>query len=209
MSFDRDDLAAQSYEIIEELQIRQILETRTNWQYEFTKNSRYDYDLQLFNWGQTPRDDESRELIGYVEIEVANEDSDWQTGALPESWNTVNLLARKVYEYNGRAASPQWGGPKEDYWRTIYLKFNHQLDNCFAVAVDDAHRAVQYRGGQLMTLYDDNPRNWTFLKLDPEDESITYGIDACVQFITDHLTQIAERGRKTDMAAFAAGGGEA
>lgn len=208
MSFDRDDLDAQSYEIIEELRVRNILEERTDWQYEFTKNGRYDYDLVLFDWGDSPRDDESRELIGYVEIEVANEDSDWQSGEFPSHWDSTNLLARKVYSTERRGAQLSWGRPKSDYWRTVYLKFNHCINNCFAIAIDDAHRAVQYDDGEINTWYQNSPRNWTFLELNPDDDRITYGVDESVEFITNHLSTVASVGRETDIGAFRRGRGD-
>jgi len=204
MSFDGDDLSSQSYEIVSELVIRGILEQQTDWQYEFTKNSKYDYDLQLFDWGEQPDSPSDRELIGYVEIEVANEDSAWQTGPFPDNWSTTNVLARKVYQYD--KYTREFGALKDDAWRTIYLKFNHEIDNCFAIPIDEADRAVEHRGAEVNTWRKDKrhkKRNWTFVELSPSDEQLVYGIADAVELIVDHLSHVAEYGREVDLTSFA------
>jgi len=210
MSFDGDDLSSQSYEIVSELVIRGILEQQTEWQYEFTKNSKYDYDLQLFDWGEEPDGPSDRNLIGYVEIEVTNEDSAWQTGSFPDNWDTTNVLARKVYQYDN--CSRQFGGLKHDAWRTIYLKFNHEIDNCFAIPIDEVDRAVEHRGAELNTWRGEGrykKRNWTFIELVPSDEQLVYGIADAVELIIEHLSHVAEYGREVSLTNFAhtAGGG--
>jgi len=210
MSFEADDLNNQSYEIVSELVIRGIIEQQTDWQYEFTKNSKYGYDLQLFDWGAQPDGPSDRELIGFVEIEVTNENSAWQTGAFPDSWSTTNVLARKVYQYDKYAR--EFGALKDDAWRTVYLKFNHEIDNCFAIPIDEVDRAVEHRGAKVNTWRKDRrhkKRNWTFVELPPSDEQLVYGIGDAVELIVNHLSHVAEYGREVNLTSSAyIGGGD-
>lgn len=182
MSFELDE---QSYEIQDELQIRNILEEHTNWAFEFTKNSKYAPDLQLHDWGDNPTGPESRELTGFVEIERASEQSDWQTGELPDNWNTVNFLKRKVlrFDYDRK----QWDGLKEGFSQTVYLKFNHQMDNCVAASLE---RIIH--DGSEFSIYGGGPK-WEFYRLHPDASAIRFGIHDCVQFIEDHLSRVEQQ----------------
>lgn len=208
MSYKKDITEEQSFEIQDELQIRKLIEDKTGWQFELTKNSRYDYDLQLFNWGEDPDNPEDRDLIGYVEVEVAGDDSAWQTGEFPDYWPTVNLLARKIYQSRGSGPALRWGALKDNYHRTVYLKFCNDLSNCFAVAIDEAHRAVQNGTGFMDTIYPDDPYHHTFAKLEPEDSALYWGIDDCVAFITEHLTNVFDDGIQSDISAHRRAGGD-
>lgn len=179
MSFELDQ---QSYEIENELRVRKILEEKTDWMFEFTKNSKYAPDLQLHDWGDCPESPEDRGLTGYIEIEVTSAESDWQTGAVPESWTTINFLKRKVREFDYRTR--RWGGLKENARQTVYLKFNHELDNCFAAPVERV-----YHDGREQSWNDGGP-NWEFFCLSPTHESITYGIHDSVRFIEDYFNRL-------------------
>jgi len=111
-------------DIENELKVRKLLEEHTDWSFEFTKNDRYAVDMQLFDWGEPPVDADARSLVGYVEIEVANEESDWDTGEFP--WPRVNFLKRKIRLWDWDKNN--WGDLKANARKTIYLKFNNQLD---------------------------------------------------------------------------------
>jgi len=182
MSFELDE---QSYEIQSELRVRNILEEKTDWNYEFTKNSKYAPDLQLHDWGDHPDGPDDRDLTGYIEIEVTNADSDWQTGSVPDSWSTINFLKRKVRHFDYR--QKRWGGLKENARQTVYLKFNHELDNCFVAPVERV-----YYDGYEQTWNGGGP-GWEFFCLPPEHESITYGIYESVRFIENYFDRLEDK----------------
>jgi len=177
MSFD---LSTQSYEIKDELKIRGILESRTDWSYEFTKNSKYEYDLELFRWRDPPQGPEDRQLAGYVEIERANENSDWQSGDIPDHWPELRFCRRKID--NGRP--PVWGGPKQNSERTIYLKFNYEVDNCFAAPIPH----IRSRGETTYWPSNERTRNSAFYALPPDADIISVGMSECVSLISEFLT---------------------
>lgn len=177
MSFD---LSEQSYEIKDELKIRGILEKRTDWSYEFTKNSKYEYDLQLFRWRDPPEGPSDREHVGYVEIERANAESDWQSGDIPDYWPEIRFCRRKIDQ--GRP--PIWGGPKQNSDRTVYLKFNYEVDNCFAAPIPD----IRDRGEETYWPPGKQTRNSAFYALDPNTDVIAHGIDDCIKLISEHLS---------------------
>lgn len=177
MSFE---LSEQSYEIKDELKIRGILESRTDWSYEFTKNSKYDYDLQLFRWRNPPRQPNDRQLAGYVEIERTSAKSDWQSGNIPDHWPEIRFCRRKI----DSGGPPVWGGPKEDSERTVYLKFNHEIDNCFAAPmpqIRDYGKKTYWPPGK-------QTRNSAFYALPPNSEAVSHGISDCIDLITEYLT---------------------
>ena len=177
MPFDLDD---QQYEIKDELKIRGILESRTDWSYEFTKNSKYDYDLQLFRWNDPPEGPSDRILAGYVEIERTNKQSDWQTGDIPNYWPELRFLRRKIDE--GRP--PEWDGPKNDSEKTLYLKFNHNIDNCFVAAIRDIREH-----GETTQWPKDEPksRTNTYYALQPDADAVSFGIDNAIAHIQKYI----------------------
>jgi len=195
MSFE---LGSQSYEIEDELKVRGILEERTDWNFEFTKNSKYAPDLQLHNWGDEPTQPDDRDLTGYIEIEVTHTESDWQTGAVPDSWPEIRFLKRKIrqYDYDRRS----WGALKQTARQTVYLKFNHELDNCFAAPVE----RVYYDGYEKS--WDGGGPSWEFFCLPPTHDSITYGIHDCVRFIEDYFDQLEDDQASLSEFAMADGG---
>jgi len=195
MSFELD---SQSYEIENELKVRGILEERTDWNFEFTKNSKYAPDLQLHNWGDGPDRPEDRDLSGYIEIEVTHSDSEWQTGPVPENWSTINFLKRKIRDYDYEHCS--WGGLKHLARQTVYLKFNHQLDSCFAAPVERI-----YYDGQERSWKNGGP-NWEFFCLPPTHRVITYGIQDCVRFIEDYFDELEDNQASLTEFAVADGG---
>jgi hypothetical protein len=174
------------YGIQSELRVRKILERETDWKYEFTKNDKYDVDMQLFDWGEPPCDAESRSLTGYVEIEVASESSDWQTGDIPDYWTHVSFLKRKVRCWDNRSRS--WGGLHQKARQTMYLKFNHQLDNCFVASVERVFhdRAYEKTRGAASP----PSKRQDVLCLPPDHDSVTWGVSDSIDAIVDHFDQV-------------------
>lgn len=193
MSFNLDE---QQYEIKDELKIRGILESRTDWSYEFTKNSKYDYDLQLFRWNRPPEGPEDRILAGYVEIERTNKRSDWQSGDIPDYWPELRFLRRKIDDGH----PPTWGGPKEDFDKTLYLKFNYEIDNCFVAAISDIREH-----GETTQWPDNEPetRKNTYYALPKDSEVISFGIDTAILHIQKYLGSTADDRQNKHHTAYA------
>jgi hypothetical protein len=179
MSFKLSD---QSYEIRDELRIRNILEEHTDWQYEFTKNDKYEYDLQLFTWPDPPHEGDDRELAGYVEIERANKNSDWQSGRVPGYWPEIRFCRRKI----DRGEPPHWRGPKKNHEQTVYLKFNHEINSCIAASLPD----IRNHGEETYWPEGKRTRESAFYALPHRSEHIAYGIIDCIDLVTEHLTDI-------------------
>jgi len=171
-------------DIENELKVRKLLEEHTDWSFEFTKNDRYAVDMQLFDWGEPPVDADARSLVGYVEIEVANEESDWDTGEFP--WPRVNFLKRKIRLWDWDKNN--WGDLKANARKTIYLKFNNQLDNCFAACVERVHQDHQSE----WTLGHDSPphRTQDVLQMHPEADALQWGIHDCIGFVETYYSEL-------------------
>lgn len=190
MSADDDDnidltegLEDQSYEIKDELKMREILEEHTDWQTQFAKNEDYAYDLKISQWSDKPRSDDDKSMVGYVELERSRRDKElsWVTGDIPDGWHFLSFLQRKVREFDYE--SGQWCGLKDNHSQTVYLKFNHALDNCFAAPITAIHR-----DGVRTKMSDGTPEN-TYLKLDKTHNEVCFGITECVEFIERFLNQ--------------------
>lgn len=177
-----EDLDTQSYEYKDELKIRKILERETDWQFEFTKNDQYQYDLAITQWEDNPSSPEDNDVVGYVELERARRDKakSWITGDIPDGWYYLSFLQRKVRSYDRTRGT--WEGLRDDYRRTVYLKFNHAMDNCFAAPIESIHRDGS------RTKASDGGYNSTYLKLDEDHADVRYGISDCVAFVKEYLT---------------------
>jgi len=173
----------QSYRIKDELKIRKVLENQTSWNLEFTKNDKFEYDLRITQWDERPQSPTDNDVIGYVEIERSRRDKkhSWITGDIPDSWYFLSFLKRKVRQYDYQLQS--WGDLKSDFDKTIYLKFNHELDNCFAASISTIEQ-----DGEQTKWSDGTPEN-TYLALDKDHPDVKHGIDNCADFIQNHLTQ--------------------
>jgi len=201
MSSDRDSsegltegLEKQSYEIKDELQIRKVLEAQTDWQFEFTKNDKFAYDLKIRQWSDEPQSNEDRDVIGYVELERSRADKDksWITGDVPGGWYYLSFLQRKVRKFDYQTR--RWCGLKDGYDRTVYLKFNHALDNCFAAPIPAIHR-----DGERTKRSDGTPEN-TYLALDQDHNEVRVGPAECVEFIEQYLSR--KEPSQTDLTAW-------
>lgn len=188
MSSDTDDnfardLDSQSYEFKSELKIRKVLEQHTDWQFEFSKNGQYKYDLAITEWESSPQTPDDNDVIGYVELERSRRDKkhSWVTGSIPKTWPYLSFLQRKVRDFDHDKG--KWQGVKDNYHRTVYLKFNHALDNCFAAPIEVIHKDGN------RTKRSDGSYNATYLKLDKSHGDVHTGTEDCVNFIREFLTQ--------------------
>jgi hypothetical protein len=178
-----DGLDDQSYEIQDELRMRKKLENQTDWQFEFRKNDKYDYDLEVTEWDEEAASGDDHQTLGYVELERSRNDksASWISGDIPDCWVFLSFLKRKVRRYNRRTES--WGGPKKNHDKTVYLKFSHRLDNCFAVPIESIHR------DGTPTPRSDGSRQNSYLKLDSDHPDVHHGISDCVEFIRSYMTE--------------------
>jgi hypothetical protein len=177
-----DGLEKQPYQIKDELKIRKILETHSSWQFEFRKYDKYEYDLSVRKWADSPEDCDANRVIGYVELERSRGDKkySWVSGDIPDSWVFISFLKRKVNQFD--TLTKQWGPVKSKYDKTVYLKFNHQMDNCFCVPVEVIHEHGE------VTPRSDGSRSNTYLSLETDNPQIRFGINNCVSFIESYLT---------------------
>lgn len=175
-------LDEQGYEIKDELKIRKVLEAHTEWNFEFTKNTKYAYDLRIKEWDNKPDGPEDNDVVGFVELERSRSDRthSWITGDIPDGWKFYSFLKRKVYEWDVETQS--WNGLKENYERTVYLKFNHALDNCFAATIQDI-----YKEGEP-TKFSDGSKSNSYIKLDLDSSHVVTGIDESTQFIKEYIS---------------------
>jgi hypothetical protein len=180
-------MSSDGYGIKNELEVRKLLERNTDWCFEFTKNDKYEVDLQVFDWGEPPIDAESRSLVGYIEIEVASNKSDWQSGDIPSFWNHVSFLKRKIrnWDYNrGR-----WGSMRPKARQTMYLKFNNSLDNCFVAPVERIYHDFGYE--KTRTQYARPPsREQDVLCLHPDHDIITWGVNESIDAIESYFDEL-------------------
>lgn len=177
------NLDEQSYDIKDELEIRKLLEEHTEWDLEFTKNEKYSYDLRLYQWDEDPTGPDSRTLFGYVELERADRDG-WLMGGIPDNWVYYSFLERKIRDYDYTLEC--WGGLKQHYRRTIYLKFNHVYDNCFAAPV-----ATIFHDGFITGRSDGSPTN-TYRALPMNHPHVHVGIESVVTFIDSYLSSVQD-----------------
>lgn len=182
MSLD-DGLDRQSYEIKGELEIRKLLESNTDWDFEFRKNEKYAYDLCIHQWDSEPSGPSDNNVIGYIELERARRDKpkSWVTGDIPNGWHFYSFLERKIRDYDYEKAC--WEGLQSDHSRTVYIKFNHALDNCFAAPV-----TTIYREGEITKRSDNTPKN-TYRKLGFNNDSVAVGISESINLVEDWLNR--------------------
>ncbi|AFH22639.1 hypothetical protein OSG_eHP31_00135 [environmental Halophage eHP-31] len=182
MSYD-DDLGGDDYDIVNELKIRKKLEAGSDWRYEFTKQTKYGYDLELYRWSESADAPDDRRLFGYIELERASIEKSscpWVTGTLPDGWVYLSFLKRKVHQWDwdiGRFVDDL----KPNARRAMYLKFNHSMDNCFIAPI-----TTIARDGSL-TKKSDGTRTNTYLSLDPSHPEVRIGVDESISFIEEYL----------------------
>ncbi len=171
-------LANQSFDIIDELQIRKILERHSDWQYVFDKNDDpYAYDLTAWRYN-VRKDGHDKTFLGFIEIEVGcGWEAEW-----PSYYHEVSFLKRKIYVFDWKLNV--WKGPKDDIDKTFYLKFNAIHDDCFCKNI----QAV-YDTGTISSRGDGSYRD-AYIVLPME--SVTWGIRECVEYIQTGLSKLKE-----------------
>lgn len=176
-----DGLENQDYEIKNELQIRKILEANTDWNFEFRKNGKYSYDLCIREWEDKPTGPNDNDVLGFVELERSRSDKkhSWITGDIPDSWVFYSFLERKIRKYD--AQKQCFTELKENHQITVYMKFNHALDNCFVAPV-----TVIYRDGDITPL-SDGTRTRTTRALNLNHPEVVTGIEDAVKFTEEYL----------------------
>jgi len=168
-----------SFNFEDELKIRKKIERHTSWNYEFDKNGdKYGYDLVVTGWDDTPTDPQDKQLLGFVELERATANT-WDYGKPPSSWNFFSFLTRKVREWN--SDEKKWDGIKENYDKTIYVRFNHAMTDCVAVPIE-----VIFRQG-FETKKSQGTYNESFLALDRDNPNLSKGIISSIQQIDSYL----------------------
>lgn len=180
MSLD-DDLDKESYEIKDELEMRKQLEAETDWEFEFTKNDTYAYDMRVYEWDDEPSSPDDRTIFGYIELERAKK-TGWCTGDIPDKWVYLTFLERKIRDYDHTRG--RWDGLKDDHRKTMYLKFNHALDNCFVAPIASIHR-----DGWETRRSSGTPTD-TYRAIQFDHPDVRYGIGDAVTFIEEYLGQI-------------------
>jgi len=184
------------YGIKVELKIRKVLEEYTDWEFEFNKNGdKYEYDIKFYRWEDDGTGDLEKVHYGFVELERARK---WRTGDIPDNWTYYSFLERKVRDYD--RALGKWTGPKQNYQRTVYLKFNQLLDNCFAAPV-----VKIYNLGDR-TKRSDGSYNNTYRKLGFDNDAVVTGIEDSVEFIDQFLCN--KDSPQQTLLRFAADGGD-
>ena len=160
------------------MQIRKILECLTPWQVELDENyqDKYGYDLLYYIHEKTQNETGYiKKFKGYIELEVAQ---DWQEYNIPSYWSEITFLARKCYKYN--TDEGQFTNiPKDNADRTVYLKFNKNLDNCFVSSVNKIIKL-----GSTSDRSDGTYKN-TYIKMDKGD--LTFGIYNSMKYINEFM----------------------
>lgn len=174
------DLANESFEIDDELRIRQILDHNTSHLYIFNKSDdKYSYDIESYKYTVFPDGGFRKDFLGYIEIERSNQ---WDTFDIPSHWYCISFLKRKIYEYdwadNKFLSITKFTGP------SFYLKFNKDLTNCFTQSMDYIARNGRdskrnYKNGRLRC-YNDQ-----YIELNKSE--VIFGIKESLLFIEENL----------------------
>lgn len=182
MTLTQFNLFLQTYDIDTELKARKIIEKYSDYHYVFDKNEdKYGFDLIVFKY-EINKGEFKKNKMGYIEIECA---TTWKTFKIPQNWYCVSFLKRKLYNYNFK--EKVWGLPKPNLYKTIYLKFNQPMTNCFC-----QNMIYIIRNGQDSRRNDDiNSYNNSFIEL--EKKSVYWGVKNCVNYIVKYLSRIYEK----------------
>lgn len=118
---------------------------------------------------------------GYIELERADK---WKSGKppteLPDNWGRFSFLERKLSEWDGG-----WEGPIKDIGRTIYLKFNNDMDECFS-----ASNQYIWENGKV-SRRGDGSYNGTFRELHLDDENVHCGLEESVEFMVEKMNDVS------------------
>ena len=165
-----------NYDITGELIIRKILESNTDYKFEFIKNdNKYESDIRIFEY-IVKGNDWDKKFIGYVEVEKALK---WDTFDIPKYWYCLSFLGRKLFKFNGKF---DVNNPVDNIDSTVYLKFNSSYTNCFcqSKAFIISNGKESYRNGKNVNLSNRNDFYWEL-----EKSKLIFGIKECCDFIKE------------------------
>lgn len=169
-----------TFEIDVELQVRKILESISDYHFEFQKNEdKYNYDISVFRYDISGAV-YTKKCIAFVEIEVSET---WKN-KYPENWHTFSFLKRKVFnfDYDKKVFTKDL---HENADKTIYIILNKSLTDaicCNVCKIATFKDAVNYQTGNL--------RNDTFLRTHVTDRSVIKGLDNCLKRIHEFVLNI-------------------
>ena len=169
-----------TFEIDVELQVRKILESISDYHFEFQKNEdKYNYDISVFRYDISGAV-YTKKCIAFVEIEVSET---WKD-KYPENWHTFSFLKRKVFnfDYDKKVFTKDL---HENADKTIYIILNKSLTDaicCNVCKIATFKDAVNYQTGNL--------RNDTFLRTQVTDKSVIKCLDNCLKRIHSFILNI-------------------
>tara|TARA_Y100001938_G_C8070352_1_gene422692 strand:+ start:1413 stop:1922 length:510 start_codon:yes stop_codon:yes gene_type:complete len=123
-----------NYNIKTELLIRKKLETITPYNIEFNQNykDKFGYDLKCYKHIETSDQvGYKKKFMCYIEVEYGKT---WIEKEIPKNWE-ISFLQRKIKKFNYNTKSYE-NELKENGHRTIYLKTNTELTNCYFNKID-------------------------------------------------------------------------
>ena len=170
------NLIDESFEIDDELRIRQLLDYNTSYLYIFDKSDdKYGYDIESYKYTVFPSGDYRKDFLGYIEVERSKQ---WNTFDIPNNWYCISFLKRKVYEYDW--SNNHFTDKAKFYNQTFYLKFNKDLTNCFTQSMEyiftngkDSKR--NYKNGKL--------RGYNDQYIELKKHEVVFGIKESLSFI--------------------------
>lgn len=176
-------LNEQTFDIRNELKIRKILEKNTDWHIEFNENydNPYEYDLSYFYHKENTKTETGyeKQFRGYIELEVHH---NWKTKSIPSYWREPSFLKRKCYKWDYE--NNKWSNEhKNNYDKTVYLKFNNNLTYCFVLSIPniiEKGHIIDYRG-------DPDDYHEAFIGVDKD--KIYWGIDNCIEYINNFMEE--------------------
>lgn len=165
-----------SYNIKNELLIRKKLEQITPFNIEFNQNysDKYGYDLECYKHVENnSTEGYEKKFMCFIEVEYGKT---WIDFDLPVKWE-VSFLQRKVREYNYDSKKYE-NKLKDNGNKTIYLKVNSDLTNCYFNKID-----FIYRNG-LQSKRNQGNRLDSFLVL--ERNQVNFGWEKLKNYIVNY-----------------------
>lgn len=197
------------YNFHDELKIRKVLEANSDYKFEFTKNpDKKDTDIKFYKW-EFDGVDWIKQHYGYIELERADSwvvdnslntqpgQSIEFTALFPDDWvwsggevPNCTFLKRKIYEFDwerGRFTDT----PKPNYQRTVYIKFDNSIQECFAAPIIGLlnHATTTPRS-------DDTQYNGSQVVLPADHSEVYVGLDNVMVFLDEFMNhQSSSQGR--------------
>jgi len=190
------------YDIQDEIKMRKILENNSSWRFEFTKNpDPKGIDIKFFKWEFVPVDDWVKRHYGYIELERADSDG-WVTEnqlqyepnsidlceMFPDNWiwknastPRITILKRKIFEYDWDRETFT-NKPKSNYQRTVFVKFDHSMTECFAIPL-----VAIKQEGRTTPRSDDTVYNESMVALRADHGDVYIGLENVMAFLDEFM----------------------